>query len=68
MGAAAILSGSRVGVSKLAMARPQEEQKRTFSEDTAPQPEQVTIPADCTPVRSAPVKPSYPQDPTNDLG
>jgi hypothetical protein len=57
VGAAAILSGSRVGVSRLAMARPHEEQKRTFSEDTAPQPEQVTIPADCTPVRSAPVKP-----------
>jgi len=32
-------------------ARPHEEQKRTFSEDTAPQPEQVNIPADCTPVR-----------------
>jgi hypothetical protein len=25
------------------MARPQEEQKRTLSEDTAPQPEQVSI-------------------------
>jgi len=25
------------------MARPHEEQKRTFSEDTAPHPEQVTI-------------------------
>jgi hypothetical protein len=40
---AAVLSGSRVGVLRIAMGRPQEAQKRTLSEDTAPQPEQVTI-------------------------
>jgi hypothetical protein len=33
------------------MARPHEEQKRTFSEDTAPQPEQVTMRTDCIPQR-----------------
>ena len=31
------------------MARPHEEQKRTFSEHTAPQPEQVTMRTDCIP-------------------
>ena len=30
------------------MARPHEAQNRTFSEHTAPQPEQVTMPTDCT--------------------
>jgi hypothetical protein len=44
---AAVLSGSRVGVSRMATGRPHEEQKRTFSEDTAPQPEQVTMRTDC---------------------
>jgi hypothetical protein len=39
----AVLSGSSAGVSGTAMGRPHAEQKRTFSEDTAPQPEQVTI-------------------------
>ena len=43
VGATAILSGSRVGVSRMDTARPHEEQKRMFSEDTAPQPEQVTM-------------------------
>src|ERR1700733_12826471 len=42
-GATAVLSGSGVGVSTMAMARPHEEQKRTLSEDTAPHPEQLTI-------------------------
>jgi hypothetical protein len=32
-------------------ARPHEEQKRTFSEDTAPQPEHVTTMTDCTAAR-----------------
>jgi hypothetical protein len=40
------------------MARPHEEQKRTFSEDTAPQPEQVTMRTDCTAQRGGPVKPT----------
>src|ERR1700687_2656413 len=48
LGATAFLSGSRVGVSKMGMARPHEAQKRTFSEYTAPQPEQVTMRTDCT--------------------
>jgi hypothetical protein len=42
-GMTAFRSCSRVGVSRMAIARPHEEQKRTFSEDTAPHPEQVTI-------------------------
>ena len=46
-GTTAFLSGSRVGVSRMAMARPHEEQKRTFSEHTAPQPEQVIMRTDC---------------------
>jgi hypothetical protein len=33
----------------MAMARPHEEQKRTLSEDTAPQPEQITMRTDCIP-------------------
>src|ERR1700693_5394174 len=47
VGAAAALSGSRVGVSRMAMTRPHEEQKRTFSEHTAPQPEQVIMRTHC---------------------
>lgn len=43
VGVAAVLSDSRVGVSRMATARPHEEQKRTFSEETAPHLEQVTI-------------------------
>jgi hypothetical protein len=39
------------------MARPHEEQKRTFSEDTAPQPEQVTMRTDCNALRGEAVKP-----------
>ena len=33
------------------MARPHEKQKRTFSEERAPQPEQVTMRTDCIPQR-----------------
>ena len=43
MGAMAFLSDSRVGVSRMVIARPHEAQKRTFSEHKVPQPEQVTI-------------------------
>src|ERR1700730_10744905 len=47
LGTTAFLSGSRVGVSRMDMARPHEEQKRTFSEDATPQPEQVIMRTDC---------------------
>src|ERR1700687_6367704 len=46
-GTTAFLSGSRVGVSRMDMARPHEEQKRTFSEDATPQPAQVIMRTDC---------------------
>src|ERR1700737_218700 len=46
LGATAFLSGSRVGVSRIDRARPHEEQKRTFSEDATPQPEQVIMRTD----------------------
>jgi hypothetical protein len=39
------------------MARPHEAQKRTLLEDTAPQPEQVTMRTDCTAPRGEAVKP-----------
>src|ERR1017187_9560410 len=52
LGTTAFLSGSRVGVSRMDMARPHEAQNRTFSEHTAPQPEQVTMWTDCTPARA----------------
>src|SRR5208282_761799 len=55
-GTTAFLSDSRVGVSWMDMARPHEGQKRTFSEDTAPQPEQVTMRTDCTAPRGEAVK------------
>src|SRR5579862_7202743 len=42
-GMAAFRSGSKVGASRMLMARPHEEQKWTLPEDTAPQPEQLTI-------------------------
>ena len=37
----------RVGVSRIGRARPHEAQKRTFSEDATPQPEQVIMRTDC---------------------
>jgi hypothetical protein len=52
-GTTAFLSGSGVGVSRMATARPHEEQKRTFSEDATPQPEQVIMRTDCTVPRRA---------------
>src|SRR5271165_109186 len=57
LGTTAFLSSSRVGVSTMETARPHEEQKRTFSEHTAPQPEQVTMRTDCTAPRGEAVKP-----------
>ena len=42
----AVLSGSKVGVSSGDMARPHEEQKRTFPDITAPHPEQVIMGTD----------------------
>src|ERR1022692_3733686 len=53
VGLTAGLSGSRVGASRMATARPHEEQKPTLSEDTAPQPEQVTMRTDCTAPRDS---------------
>ena len=43
--------GSKVGVSGMEMARPQEEHERAFAEHNAPQPEQVTMRTDCIPPR-----------------
>jgi hypothetical protein len=45
------------------MARPQDEQNRTFSEDAAPQPEQVTMRTDCIALGSGAVKPQVRTDP-----
>src|ERR1035441_1442825 len=59
--------GSKVGVSGMEMARPQEGHKRAFSEHNAPQPEQVIMLADCIPLRREAVKP-YPSDSTRQLG
>ena len=56
-GATAFLSGSSVGVSRMETARPHEGQKRTFSEDTVPQPGQVTMRTDCIAPRGEAVKP-----------
>ena len=67
MGTTAFLSSSKVGVSRMAMARPHEEQKRTLSEHTAPQPEQVTMRTDCIPLRRE-VGKSYRSDSTRQLG
>jgi len=44
---AAVPLGSKVGVSGMEMARPQEGHKRALSEHNAPQPEQVTMRTDC---------------------
>ena len=52
--------GSKVGVSGMETARPHERQKRTFSEDTLPQPGQVTMRTDCIPPRRKAVEPYCP--------
>src|SRR5208283_4397776 len=49
--------GSKVGVSGVERARPQEEHKWAFSEHNAPQPEQVIMRTDCIPTRGKTVKP-----------
>src|SRR5271157_186987 len=59
--------GSKVGVSRMGMARPQEGHKRAFSEHNAPQAEQVIMLADCIPLRREVVKP-YWSDSTRQLG
>src|ERR1017187_9375622 len=64
---AAVPLGSKVGVSGMEMARPQEGHRRVFSEHNAPQPEQVIMLADCTPLRREGVKP-YWKDSTRQLG
>src|ERR1035438_2645830 len=55
-GTTAIVSGSRVGVSRIGRDRPQVAQNRMFSEHTAPQPEQVTMRTDCIAPRGVKVK------------
>src|ERR1700687_1007668 len=49
--------GSKVGVSGMEMARPQEGHKRAFSEHNAPQPEQVTMRTDCSALRGEALTP-----------
>src|SRR5271157_5633862 len=66
-GPAAVPLGSKVGVSRMGMARPQEGHKRAFSEHNAPQPEQVIMRTDCTAPRGVAVKP-YWSDSTRQLG
>src|SRR5271166_5852830 len=56
-GPAAMPVGSKVGVSGMEMARPQEGHKRAFSEHNSPQPEQVTMRTDCIAPRAEAVKP-----------
>src|SRR5271166_2285763 len=48
---------SKVGVSGMEMARPQEGHIRAFSEHNAPQPEQVIMRTDCIAPRGEAVKP-----------
>src|ERR1017187_10511017 len=64
---AAVPLGSKVGVSGMEMARPQEGHKRAFSEHNAPQPEQVIMRTDCTPPRREAVR-SYSSGSTRKLG
>jgi hypothetical protein len=49
--------GSKVGVSGMEIARPQEGHKQALSEHNAPQPEQVTMRTDCIAPRGETVKP-----------
>src|SRR5271169_7014405 len=56
-GGPAVPVGSKVGVSGMEMARPQEGHKRAFSEHNAPQPEQEIMRTDCIPTRHEIVKP-----------
>src|ERR1039457_901703 len=66
-GPAALPPCSKVGVSGMAMARPQEGHKRAFSEHNAPQPEQVIMRTDCIPPRREAVR-SYSSGSTRKLG